>query len=226
MPGNLFDALIIGYYETERLFHAALDENGRISFNLLQHHRSKAQAMLFYVFDVLAYPGRSLLNVPLSSRRERLNEIFNGMKAAAPIALSESLNASADELVRVAKEFGFEGASSPSARIPSTSQENESAHGSSTGSTGVRSSSSAPANVPAARKRSVVSQTNFLFMTFPSATAMGMPQIEVCENRISEMENRVKASHSCYRGSSEFDSLHGHIAHRVKTDKMPYGDCD
>jgi bifunctional non-homologous end joining protein LigD len=35
-------------------------------------------------------------------------EIFKGIKAS-PIALSESLNASADELVRVAKEFGFEG---------------------------------------------------------------------------------------------------------------------
>ena len=26
----------------------AIDENGRISFNLLQHHRSQAQALLFY----------------------------------------------------------------------------------------------------------------------------------------------------------------------------------
>jgi ATP-dependent DNA ligase len=25
-----------------------IDENGRISFNLLQHHRSQAQALLFY----------------------------------------------------------------------------------------------------------------------------------------------------------------------------------
>ena len=44
----------------------ALDANGRVSFNLLQHHRSKAQALLFYVFDVLMYRGRSLLNEPLS----------------------------------------------------------------------------------------------------------------------------------------------------------------
>jgi bifunctional non-homologous end joining protein LigD len=86
----------------------ALDESGRVSFNLLQHHRSKAQALLFYVFDVLAYRGRRLLNVPLSARRETLSEIFKDAKTA-PIALSESLNASADELIRVAKEFGFEG---------------------------------------------------------------------------------------------------------------------
>jgi bifunctional non-homologous end joining protein LigD len=75
----------------------ALDASGRISFNLLQHHRSKAQALLFYVFDVLAYRGLSLLSAPLSARREILSEIFKGAKAA-PIALSESLDASADDL--------------------------------------------------------------------------------------------------------------------------------
>src|SRR5262249_39921203 len=45
-PGTLVDGEIV-----------ALDGNGRISFNLLQHHRSKAQALLFYVFDVLVYRG-------------------------------------------------------------------------------------------------------------------------------------------------------------------------
>jgi ATP-dependent DNA ligase len=84
----------------------ALDENGRVSFNLLQHHRSQAQALLLYAFDVLINRGRSLLNVPLEGRREALRESFKGIKAA-PIALSESLNASAEELVRVAKEFDY-----------------------------------------------------------------------------------------------------------------------
>ena len=56
-PGTLVDGEIV-----------ALDENGRISFNLLQHHRSKAQALLFYVFDVLVYRGRSLLKEPLARK--------------------------------------------------------------------------------------------------------------------------------------------------------------
>ena len=86
----------------------AVDETGRVSFNLLQHHRSKAQALLFYVFDVLAYRGRSLLKEPLERRRETRREIFTGIKVA-PIALSETLDSSPTELVRVAKEFGFEG---------------------------------------------------------------------------------------------------------------------
>src|SRR5439155_1558309 len=42
----------------------ALDQSGRISFNLLQHHRSKAQTLIFYAFDVLIYRGRSLLRTP------------------------------------------------------------------------------------------------------------------------------------------------------------------
>jgi ATP-dependent DNA ligase len=49
-----------------------------------------------------------MLNVLPSARRQMLNEIFKDIKTV-PIALSESLDASADELVRVAKEFEFEG---------------------------------------------------------------------------------------------------------------------
>jgi ATP-dependent DNA ligase len=45
----------------------AVDENGQISFNLLQHHRSRAHALLFYVFDVLMY--RVLICLPGVSGR-------------------------------------------------------------------------------------------------------------------------------------------------------------
>jgi DNA ligase D-like protein (predicted ligase) len=86
----------------------ALDENGQISFNLLQHHRSKAQTLLFYAFDVLIYRGHSLLKAPLESRREVLGEIFKDGNAA-PISLSKTIDAPAAELMRVAREFGFEG---------------------------------------------------------------------------------------------------------------------
>jgi bifunctional non-homologous end joining protein LigD len=96
-PGTIIDGEIV-----------AMDSNGRVSFNLLQHHRSKAQALLFYAFDVLAYRARSLMNEPLSARREILSEAFKGIRAA-PIALSETLDVNTDELIRVAREFGFEG---------------------------------------------------------------------------------------------------------------------
>jgi bifunctional non-homologous end joining protein LigD len=58
-PDTLLDGEII-----------ALDANGRVSFNQLQHHRSHAQAILFYAFDVIIHYGRSLRDVPLETRRE------------------------------------------------------------------------------------------------------------------------------------------------------------
>jgi bifunctional non-homologous end joining protein LigD len=88
-PGTLVDGEIV-----------ALDENGRVSFNLLQHHRSKAQALLLYVFDVLAFRGRSLLKEPLERRRKVLAEAIKGK--ATLIALSETLDTAAADLVRVA----------------------------------------------------------------------------------------------------------------------------
>ena len=86
----------------------ALDESGRVSFSLLQHRRSKAQALVFYAFDVLIYRGRSVLTVPLYFRREVLRRVFEDSKAA-PIGLSENIEAAPTDLIRVAKEFGFEG---------------------------------------------------------------------------------------------------------------------
>jgi len=86
----------------------AVDENGRVSVNLLQHHRSNAQALLFYVFDLLVHRGRSLLEEPLERRRKILSEVIKEIKAA-PIGLSDSLSTNTKELIRVAKEFGFEG---------------------------------------------------------------------------------------------------------------------
>jgi ATP-dependent DNA ligase len=33
----------------------ALDQNGRTSFNMLQHHRVTSSAILFYAFDVIIH---------------------------------------------------------------------------------------------------------------------------------------------------------------------------
>jgi len=43
----------------------ALDDHGRSSFNLLQHHQNRAAAILYYAFDLLVYEGKRLLGVPL-----------------------------------------------------------------------------------------------------------------------------------------------------------------
>jgi ATP-dependent DNA ligase len=88
----------------------AIDESGRISFNLLQHHRSQAQALLFYAFDVLIHRGVNLLNEPLTTRQEVLANIMKPLRRnPSAIALSESIDATPAELIGVVKEFSFEG---------------------------------------------------------------------------------------------------------------------
>jgi len=88
----------------------ALDGNGRISFNLLQHHRSQAQALLFYAFDILIYRGENMMGASLVKRRKALGNVFDDLgNKAAFISLSDTIDATPAELVRVVKEFGFEG---------------------------------------------------------------------------------------------------------------------
>jgi bifunctional non-homologous end joining protein LigD len=85
----------------------AMDRDGKISFNLMQHHRSLAQAIRYYAFDLLVYQGRSLCNRRLIERRKLLANLLDGM--SEDIKLSESFVAAPADLIRSAKEFGFEG---------------------------------------------------------------------------------------------------------------------
>jgi ATP-dependent DNA ligase len=54
----------------------AIDEDGRGSFNLLQHHASNAQRQ-YYAFDMPVYRGRSLLQVPLAGNKS-VSGLFEG----------------------------------------------------------------------------------------------------------------------------------------------------
>jgi DNA ligase D-like protein (predicted ligase) len=85
----------------------AIDDSGRPSFNLLQHHRSKASAIQFYAFDILIDRGRSLLEVPLNTRRELLNEALRAV--SDPIRLSEAFETAPADLLSAAKEHSLEG---------------------------------------------------------------------------------------------------------------------
>lgn len=85
----------------------ALDEAGRPSFNLLQHHRSKAQSIKFYAFDILVYRGRSVLGLELETRRELLRETLS--TAEDPLQLSDAFETKLAELVRAAKKHSMEG---------------------------------------------------------------------------------------------------------------------
>jgi DNA ligase D-like protein (predicted ligase) len=88
----------------------ALDHSGRTSFNLLQHHRSMAEAIRFYVFDLLFYRGKSLMTAPLSMKKEVLGILMKPFKRPdSVVALSETIHIAASELMRVIREFGLEG---------------------------------------------------------------------------------------------------------------------
>src|SRR5918999_1324239 len=84
----------------------AIDENGRASFNLLQHHASRPH-LQFYVFDMPVFRGRSLLHVPLETRRALLEEALE--KVDYPVLFSRTFEATPADLIRAAKELQFEG---------------------------------------------------------------------------------------------------------------------
>jgi bifunctional non-homologous end joining protein LigD len=83
----------------------ALDEQGRPSFNLLQNHRSRRDALRYYVFDLPVYQGRRLLGVPLDRRRAQLKTI---MKTMPRVCLSEDF-ADGAKLIAIVRRMGLEG---------------------------------------------------------------------------------------------------------------------
>src|SRR6266404_5931612 len=87
----------------------ALDEKGRSSFQLLQVYKSSEQRvpLVYYVFDLLFVDEKDLCKEPVSARRKRLADILK--KAPPNIRLSEGLQGSKEDLLRVSQEFGLEG---------------------------------------------------------------------------------------------------------------------
>ena len=79
----------------------ALDEQGRPSFGRLQH-LSKNQLLVYY-----AYRGRDITGLPLTERRELLNEVLKS--ATDPVRVSAVLNASAKDLIEAVRAHSLEG---------------------------------------------------------------------------------------------------------------------
>jgi DNA ligase D-like protein (predicted ligase) len=84
----------------------AIDASGRASFNALQHSRPNAHIQ-FYAFDLLVHGGRSVLRLPLETRRELLTDALR--KIEYPVLLSTQFAAKPADLIRAAKELEFEG---------------------------------------------------------------------------------------------------------------------
>ena len=85
----------------------ALDAQGRPSFNLLQHHKANAHVIVYYLFDIVAFRGRDVRQIPLQQRGALLDEVFQN--ASEPLRLSAALNAAANDLITAVKSQGLEG---------------------------------------------------------------------------------------------------------------------
>jgi len=114
--GNLFNRDFPGLTEafavlpTETLVDGevvALDHEGRMSFNLLQHRRSQASAIRFYAFDLLVYKGHSTMDLEISKRRDLLAEALANV--TGDIQLMQKFESSPAKLIDAAKGLGFEG---------------------------------------------------------------------------------------------------------------------
>ena len=63
----------------------AINSQGEPSFQLLQNSLSQSLAISFYAFDLLNRNGEVLVNVPFSSRRELLEDVFTAPRIPSPL---------------------------------------------------------------------------------------------------------------------------------------------
>jgi bifunctional non-homologous end joining protein LigD len=84
----------------------AVDENGRPSFQALQHRGShRGYEIVFYVFDVLHLNGFDLTSLPLIERRALLPQLLQG----TGLRQCPELSGSVDEIVAAVRAMGLEG---------------------------------------------------------------------------------------------------------------------
>jgi len=83
----------------------AMDAEGRSNFNLLQNFRSAELKIHYYAFDVLMHKGKSLIDRPLTERREILAKILPQNDHVSLSAVSTS----ASQMLKFVKEHGLEG---------------------------------------------------------------------------------------------------------------------
>jgi bifunctional non-homologous end joining protein LigD len=88
----------------------ALDEEGRSSFQLLQAREMEGRAtpLYFYAFDLLQLDGKSLVSLPLETRKNLLENLCDG--ASDPrIRYSGAIGGDANQLLKEVQRRGLEG---------------------------------------------------------------------------------------------------------------------
>jgi len=83
----------------------ALDAAGMPDFNLLQNFRSAESHILYFVFDILAHEGRSLLKLPLRERRKILRDVVVANDRIQIVEVSQS----SSDIMRFVREHHLEG---------------------------------------------------------------------------------------------------------------------
>jgi len=85
----------------------ALDNEGRPNFNFLQHSRTQASRICYFVFDLLVYQNWDMTELPLIERRELLKSV---LKFKSPrIRIAEYFDTSAKAMLESTAEQGLEG---------------------------------------------------------------------------------------------------------------------
>ncbi len=83
------------------------NKEGMADFGALQNWRSEADGILrYYVFDILWYDGRSLLDVPLIERHELLKEVLPKNES---VILSQHIDTDGVAFYKSAEQLGLEG---------------------------------------------------------------------------------------------------------------------
>jgi bifunctional non-homologous end joining protein LigD len=85
----------------------ALDESGRPNFNLLQHSRSQASRIRYFIFDLLVCNDRDLTRLRLAERRDLMKSL---LKLRSPrILISEQFETSATDMLAAVRKQNLEG---------------------------------------------------------------------------------------------------------------------
>lgn len=85
----------------------ALDDAGRPNFNFLQHSRSQAKRIHYFVFDLLIYKSHDLMQLSLVQRREILKSKIKFQSSRVRIA--DYFETSAATMLQSARGQGLEG---------------------------------------------------------------------------------------------------------------------
>ncbi|MCF2517195.1 DNA ligase D [Dyadobacter sp. CY351] len=84
-----------------------INEKGHSDFGALQNWRSEADGeLIYYVFDILWYEGKSLMHLPLTERKAILQSIVT---EDSPVRIGYSIASEGTAFFEAAREMGLEG---------------------------------------------------------------------------------------------------------------------